>query len=186
MKDAEREFGLALRNSGLPFVKVYKYRDRQACPKCGNVLWKSEEKPDFLLGLTTLHVECKEAHSGGRWEFGDLSDIQREHFKAGYCWLFVLVGEGRVPQGRGAFLISGGKWLELEEKLLASGFKSVGFETKRVPGLIEIAPQYRLEWSKGKWVIPKGHPFWYSAIQMLQDTINFIEGDMDGSTDSYD
>jgi hypothetical protein len=78
-------------------------------------------------------------------------------------WLFLEIGEGRAPDGRGAYLIHWPIWLRIEAELEEQGFSSVIWketERSRNPSVQVMFGNERLVWNDGDWAIPGDHLFW--------------------------
>lgn len=165
-KQSEREFKEFCNRYG---IDSYKYPDRRRCPACGKLLWKVNRMPDYEIthkGIKSL-VEVKQGSK--RWYFASeetgIRGIQREKLddhmrRHNMPWVFLALGEGRAPNGRGAFLIPWAVWKRTEEMLLSEGQKSIRFEGGRMKTAKVILAEYRLVWKDSGWSLPEGHIFW--------------------------
>lgn len=149
----------------------HKYGDARYCVHCGKVLPKSERMPDYSMWLVFTYIECKNSDNTGKWDWVELlpdgdSKFQREFLTENGGWLFITLGEGRAPRGRGAWLVSWDTWAKsIEPELLKREQRSLRKKSKRSShvGADELLDGYDLLWDKGHWLIPLGHPFWQSA-----------------------
>lgn len=168
-KVSENEFKDMVKCHGFDW---HKYPDAHYCPFCGMLEWKSDKMPDFEIvshGRKTL-VEVKQSSKDGYWNFSNeeagIRDIQRNELdryekKHGIpTWLFVVLGTGRAPKGRSAWLIPWKDYKQIEKELLAKGQRSIARDTKRNIGGLEAYEGYMVWWKKGGWTIPDLHPFW--------------------------
>jgi hypothetical protein len=174
-KVSEAEFKDFCKRRGIYW---HKFADILQCPVCANTIWQSHRMPDFeitYLGTKTL-VEVKQGSGKyGVWNFADpekgIRDIQREVMdewedeQGVMPWLFLVLGAGRAPDGRGAFLIPWDHWKQFEDVLLDEGQKSIRFQGGRMLTAVELLKDYRMAWIKGTddsssgWDLPWGHPF---------------------------
>jgi len=149
-----------------------KYRDRQfvPCMNCGKMtlIPKSDKKPDYLLAYEWAYVEAKGAKDTFNFQ-SDITAVQRETMvQVQESWLFLEIGTGRAPNGKGAFLVPWKKWIAVESEALFQGHKSIRWlpdnEEKgnriRVPLTREVIEDYRLVWEDSCWTIPEDHVFW--------------------------
>ena len=161
---SENEFRDLGNNSGHVPIKL---PDRSVCQTCGTVIFKQHLFwPDYILPTAGHLVEVKEAKE--YFPFGNLSDEQRDRLdwwhvyrlKDTFSWVFLELGDGSAPKGRSAYMISWPRYKEAEAKLLASGQKSIGKETKRNPGADDVFAESRMDWIPGiGWFPPEGHPW---------------------------
>lgn len=148
-----------------------KYRDVMICQFCGKRQWKANEKPDFVIyrkGSAYL-AEVKQSDDG--WRYADeegegIRKIQRDELDRwetthNPCFLFLVLGAGRAPKGRSAWLIPWSHWKLVEENL-RDFFqqKSIARESKRNIGADSLLMKYETLWNKGGWTIPDKHIFW--------------------------
>lgn len=168
---------------------AYKHRDRQKCPRCGHLLYKAEAAPDYSVffpyagRLCHFYVEVK--YGRRYWSFSDenkgVRPLQREKLSNtdNLSWLFIVLGDGRAPKGRGAFLVPWDHWQEIEEKLLTQGQKSIGLHDSRNPGAESTLAEYRLEWERGTgWAVPENHifiQFWKGELCPLQPYVQMSQ-----------
>jgi hypothetical protein len=152
-------------------VQTHKFADRLKCQVCQNLIWKSTKMPDYeatYMGMKTL-VEVKQSHATGRWSFANkeqgVRDTQVEEMdnwesthQVG-CWMFIVLGNGRAPKGRGAFLIPWKDWKRIEVELIAEGQKSITFDSGRMKMAKDFLAEWQLVWSDGRWTLPDGHVF---------------------------
>lgn len=186
-KTAERELKVLMNNIN---VFTHKFRDRGyiqcptchmsilTCPRCRQdmLMPKAQSYPDYLGCADPIFIEVKFGRDRYAWE--DISKIQRETLTNNdNSWIFIVIGGGRVPNGRGAWLVPWDRYLEAEVHCLAYGHKSIVFEKSdrsRVPTADEFWQPFRLEWSAGSWSIPLGHAWW-----KRNNTIGIPEADME-------
>jgi hypothetical protein len=156
----------------------HKFADILKCPVCDNTIWQSSRMPDFevtYLGTKTL-VEVKQGYGkDGSWYFGDpgkgIRPIQREvmdewHAMQGVMpWVFLVLGSGRAPKGRCAFLLPFSHWKQYEKGLLEKDQKSIRLSGGRMVTADVLLADYRMDWVKATddlpsgWDLPWGHPF---------------------------
>jgi hypothetical protein len=146
----------------------HKYGDVRYCIHCHKPLPKSEQAPDFALWEVYNWVECKNSDASGRWNASELMEggtreKQREFLLEREGWLFILLGTGRAPNGKSAYLIPFHEWVKRYEPILESNkmrsIRKTG-RGKRL-GADQMLSSYRLDWNDGGWIIPNGHPFWW-------------------------
>jgi len=174
-KKSEIEFKDLCRRLNLHW---HKFADILKCPNCNMVIWQSKNMPDFEVahcGLKTV-VEVKQGSSAyGAWAFGDpnkgIRPNQRKSMNMWWNeqgvmpWLFVVLGNGRAPKERGAFLIPWETWKTYETDLLHGKQKSIRLMGGRKRNAVDLFPQYRLDWVKsnddhpGGWDLPWDHCF---------------------------
>lgn len=158
----------------------HKYKDRQQCPKCFHLLWKSDNQVDgefSFLGVKTL-VEVKQSSSDHRWNYSDPEKGIRgnqitnlDYWEAEHCMPFVFIvldhDNGRAPKNRGAFLVPWRDWKLIECYLLSQGQKSLRLRGGRKIAAEDILTAYELEWQSGGWDLPVIHPFqhWIEAAK---------------------
>jgi len=184
-KKSEVEFKNFCKRQGLYW---HKFADILICPVCRNTIWQSNKMPDFEVtycGTKTL-VEVKQGTGKyGAWNFGNeesgIRPIQRDalfEWKATQNtmpWLFLVLGTGRAPKGRGAFLIPWTHWVAEEKKLLNEGQKSIRFTGGQKRNADVLLAEYRLDWIKadddfvGGWSLPWGHIF-YTFLNVAETT----------------
>lgn len=171
MKDAERYFKATVNQLGW---WSHKYGDVRYCIHCHGVLPKSETMPDFVLFCIPIMVECKESNATGRWSWKeDIGPdgnrmIQRKRLDPD-GWLYIVLGEGKAPNGKGAWLVPWSHWIKVEELLTVYNQASIPFEnTKQLRGGIELFNGYRLSWQDGIFIIPNLHPFWGVYSELLK------------------
>lgn len=179
-KLSEHEFKDFCKKQG---IYSHKFADILKCPRCFETIWQSSNVPDFeitYLGLKTL-VEVKQGSGEyGAWNFANdksgITENQRNALdnwlneQAVMPWLFLVLGSGRAPLGRGAFLIPWTDWQVIEKELLTSGQKSIRFEGGRKITAKEKLARYQLIWEKSTdehpagWELPRLrgalHPFY--------------------------
>lgn len=154
--------------------KWHKYGDVRYCIHCHKALPKSEQAPDFSLWEVYNWVECKNSDSTGRWNASELMEggsreKQREFLLENDGWLFIVLGTGRAPKGKSAFLLSFSDWINRFEPILEhNNMRSIRKSSKgNRPGADLLLQSYRLEWHDGGWNIPNGHPFWWHLYQQV-------------------
>ena len=141
----------------------YKFPDALTCPNCGQLIYKREKAPDYMIAERVVYVEVKQDSATGRWDFHrNIRDIQREFMNEKGGWLYLVLGQGKAPKGKSAWLMPWAVWSQVEKFLLERGQKTLTREDgKRNIGAINISEfkPYELVWEKGRWVIPDGHEF---------------------------
>jgi len=155
------------------------------CPVCKQkwVLPKSENAPDFAVGMVYTYIEAKNNDKTGRWGWTEISETgdranQRKWLLDKQGWLFIELGLGRAPKGKGAWLIPFVRWVQdIEPKLDMLGMKSIRKETKgKRPGADELLAGYQLEWHSGGWVIPDHHAWWHRLHDVYGAHMIVLEG----------
>lgn len=176
MKKKQSETSLGLLMRGLNYF-VHKWRDRGyiSCPRChvllktcpvcheDMLLPKAQSHPDFLIAMKWAYVECKQG--GESWPIGDISDVQQSALNDHHnSWIFLEMGTGRAPKGKGAWLIPWEEFKEMQRMILAKGHKSIRFqdtERSKVPTADDAFHPYRLYWQTNEgWTIPEEHEWW--------------------------
>lgn len=159
---------------------VQKARDRGyvSCPHCHSLikqcpfckedmlLPKAFTLPDYVVSPDFHYVECKQGRES--WNILDFTPVQikvmNAHVKTGgEGYLFLLLGDGTAPKGRGAWLVEWETWLNIQHNLLEAGCKSLRFEEterSRMPTASGALMGWELEWQTGGWAIPEHHPYW--------------------------
>lgn len=163
----------------------HKYGDVRACPHCHKNLPKSENAPDYAAGIVYTYVECKNsnASSHGIWKWTELLPDgaranQRKWLETNGGWLFIVLGIGRAPKGKSAYLLPFEIWSQVVEPyLLSKEMRSIRRETiGDRKGADEFLADYRLEWKPNEgWVIPDGHIWWLSLRVRLESQLDFIK-----------
>lgn len=169
-KQSEAELASMFRRLGF---YAHKWRDRGyvscpichrqivTCPYCKSsmLLPKAETKPDYLVAEKYIYVEVKSATD--RFSFSDISDTQRRVLEEHESWLFIVIGTGKAPSGREAYLITWEAWKTWEQVMLAEGRKSLNFRKGRNLTMHEVFGIFQLNWEpRVGWTIPSGHMFW--------------------------
>lgn len=151
----------------------HKYGDVRYCPHCHGVLPKSETMPDYVLMPLPILVECKNSDKGGSWSWkSDIGPegtraIQRIRLGQTNGWLYIVIGNGRAPAGKSAWLIQWEAWLAVEKELVQA---SIPLEdTRQLMGARRLFQGFELVWEKGVFSIPRGHPFWDVYALKLKD-----------------
>lgn len=154
--------------------QTWKYRDALRCPQCFRVIWQSPgQHVDYGVDYKSYRtlVEVKQGSGKyGAWAFAHeqqgILDSQRKQLaewlekNVSMPYLFFIVGAGRAPKGRMAYLIPWVDWLPFEKKMLDAGQKSIRLDGGRLPFTAkEHLSKYALDWSDGGWSLPWGHPF---------------------------
>jgi hypothetical protein len=143
---------------------------------------KAQTYPDYLGTADPIFIEVKFGRDRYNWE--DISDIQRETLsKCANSWVFIVIGGGRAPDGRGAWLVPWTDYEYAEQKCVTREIKSIVFQKtsrSRVPEADEFWPHHKLEWSKGGWTIPIKHLWW-----VTNNTIGIPEADMEQLHDKH-
>lgn len=164
-----------------------RYGDSKYCPHCRGLLPKTEKVVDYGLNVIDTWVEVKADDSSGRWNWAaDIGPkggrkLQRQWLDEHGGWLLIFLGQGRVPNGRGAWLVPWPQWKQLEKYLLQEGIKSLSYDGSgephhknyRFPAGYYLGDT-QLHWDKG-WIIPTGHPFWIALHGELHRTLRDIE-----------
>jgi hypothetical protein len=137
---------------------------------------KAQTYPDYLGCADPIFIEVKFGRDRYNWE--DISEIQRRTLtENNNSWVFIIIGGGRAPDGRGAWLVPWDEYLAAETTCIMRDMKSIVFESterSRVPSADEFWPHHRLEWLEGQWIIPYKHVWW-----QRNNTIGIPEGDME-------
>ena len=162
---------------------THKYGDVRRCGTCGELLPKSENMPDYALGMLYTYIECKNSDGTGRWNWA--SDIgphgarqnQRRWLFERSGWLYIVLKDGRAPKEEDAYFIPWLLWIKYIEKfLIENNQKSIRRLSKgKRLGANELMEDYRLEWDKGKYLIPNKHIFWKLYNKTLQSQMEFVE-----------
>jgi hypothetical protein len=123
------------------------------------LLPKAASYPDFLLSYQPIFIEVKWGKD--RYQFEDISPAQRQALSDNkHSWVFVIIGDGRAPVGRGAWLIPWTRYIITEIQCEQKEVKSLLFqktERSRVPEADEFWKAWRLKWANGGWSIPLDH-----------------------------
>lgn len=139
----------------------HKYGDVRYCAVCSSPLPKSENAPDYVVARNVLWVECKGGE--GPWNWQEISETgarvnQRQFLLSHPSALFIELGAGRAPNGKGAWMMPFYIWVDqIEPYLITNNIKSLAFERRpRVPSILEMPrfEPWRLEWDKGAWLWP--------------------------------
>ena len=185
-KVSETEFKSMMAHYGL---WARKFRDVWACQYCHMLQYKSDAMPDYMIvreGQSYL-VEVKQSNT--YWNFSDtegsgIRDIQRRTMdeweeEHNPCWLFLVLGAGRVPRGRSAWLIPWNTWKDIQNKLGAYNQRTLGRETKRNVGALELLSEWNVVWSKTYrgWTIPENHIFWDTTGGFIKNDRPVKKGD---------
>ena len=64
------------------------------------------------------------------------------------CWLFLILGAGRVPYGHSAWLMPWSEWKKIERRLIESNQKPLRRETKQNIGALELLYNWNVVFSK--------------------------------------
>lgn len=158
----------------------HKYGDVRYCIHCKTPLPKTENAPDFAVGISFTYVECKNNDKTGRWRWKELSangnrQNQRTWLLREGGWLFIELGTKNAPKGKSAYLIHFGTWVsEIEPLLLELNMASIRKEPKgKRPGADELLADYRLDWVQNEgWHIPNGHIWWKALYNNLLGLIS--------------
>ena len=186
-KTAERELKVMANKYGL---FSHKFRDRgyMSCPHCHRTIVncpvcrqdmlmpKAQSYPDYLLVKDPIFLEVKWGKQ--RYQLDDISPTQRDALSNNKnSWVFAVIGEGRAPDGRGAWLVPWSVYRLTEAALAIDGHKSMVFEKtsrSRVPEADEHWESWRLNWIDGGWLIPIEHDWW-----LMNNTIGIPETDLE-------
>lgn len=167
----------------------HKYGDVRYCVHCHKPLPKSENMPDFSAWMVYTWIEAKNNAADGSWRWTEIAPDgeranQRRWLHDNNGWLFIELGKGKAPKGKGAYLIPFDEWENvIEPVLIAEDIKSLRFEaTTRRPGANVFLSLYKLEWSDGRYQIPKGHLWWHRAYIALELELEKVKGYLDGAT----
>ena len=167
-KEAEAEFArLCSRYS----IWAHKWRNVYTCYKCKTPIFdkltsqldtrpdkQRETVVDYLAFVeeAPVWIECKGKKGTTSWPFSDMDPKQRNFLDAFtkrgvQCSVFLLIGNGRLPLGRGAWWIP---WFVFKNRcnllLLDRGIKSIPWVYA-----CENLQEFRLEWDVGGWTIPR-------------------------------
>lgn len=160
-------------------------------------MWKNSRALDFRCvyvldgDFADVHVEVKQGSGKyGRWAFAsdeagiraNQREIMNEHLEISQIdWVFIVLGIGRAPNGRGAFLVPWPAWKKIEAQLLASGQRSIRFDGGRQITAKDILKPYALEWANrvdsiSGWSLAHQHPF-YKFINDKFPTLENYSGE---------
>ena len=158
----------------------HKYGDVRYCMHCHQALPKSENAPDFFTSVIGAWVEVKNNDKSGRWAWTEIYKDgaranQRNMLLDNAGWLFIELGTGKAPNGRGAFLIPFIEWCtRVEPILLERDQKSIRLETiynqdgterNNMIGADNLLEEWRLNWvTNVGWEIPPDH-VWFEVLQ---------------------
>jgi len=166
-KQSEEEFRTMMKRHGIWW---HKFKDLWFCKFCHREQYKDDSMPDYMVVLdgNAYLVECKQSER--YWNFADekgagIRTIQRQALdqweaEHNFCFLFIVLGDGRAPKYRSAWLIPWMKWKPIEKELAEQGQRSLLRETKRNKGALELLKEWQVTWEEGGWTIPEGHDFW--------------------------
>lgn len=165
-KRDESEFKKMMTSLG---IWAHKWTDVRRCPRCGapiHVTQRMEENDeeekqsivDYLIFVGTIPawVECKQTGTNSfslnliqphQIEFMD--DWTRKGLQN---WLFLLIGSGRAPKRRWAYLIP---WQEWRDKISE---KQLGRKSLTAAEAAVLFGDYGLAY-RGGWNMNVGHPF---------------------------
>ena len=174
---AEREFA---NMCGRMNIWCHKWSHMRKCPVCHSNLFVSKQSSDqdeeetqtivdylTFIGSEPLWVECKGTNKSSRINIRDEPSLKQRGFldswleKGVNAALFLLLGEGRPPNGRGAYLIPWDWWQEVVYPLVDDGMFSLPWlKTNRkndrdlfIDGMFYNCA---LTWVKGVgWLIPE-------------------------------
>lgn len=139
----------------------------KTCPHCQKdmLLPKAKKKLDYIVSFDWTEIECKQGEES--WNMWDFTPAQEELLKTPEekpRWLFLLLGGGKAPNGKEAYLIRLSYFLKVRISEEVAGRKSIRFEStprSKVKEAKELFGEYQLEWVTGDgWVVPEKHPFW--------------------------
>lgn len=158
----------------------HKYGDVRYCIHCHKPQPKSERAPDYAVAPIATWVEAKNNDAKGRWSWielladGDRSN-QRDWLLEKGGWLFIELGLGRAPNGKGAWLVPFKLWVEqVEPVLLEKGMRSLRYTQKQKakPGADEFLHKWALAWETNVgWTIPDGHVWWRALADRTEDLL---------------
>ena len=164
----------------------HKYGDVRYCIHCSRPLPKTENAPDYACGLVYTYIEAKNSTKIGTWRWVEIAQDgerknQREWLLEHGGWLFIVLGEGRAPKGKSAYLVPFEDWVDLIEPFLIElKMASIRKETKgKRPGADVFLDDYRLIWLTNQgWVIQKGHPWWRWMFHLAMNETRKIEANL--------
>ena len=188
-KQSEREWKQFANRTGF---ETWKYRDALQCDRCHNVIWQSAGKhvdygAEYKLYRTIVEVK-QGSGKYGAWAFANpekgVRDSQREEMdewlenKGSMPYVFFVVGSGRAPNGRGAFLVPWAPWKHYEKLMLDAGQKSIRFEGGRLKYKAnDTFSDFALVWKASEagsgWKLPWGHPF-YEFMSIGEKVYEFV------------
>jgi hypothetical protein len=126
------------------------------------LLEKAQSFADYLVAFSWADVEAKQG--GESWAINDFSPTQLKVMHETHeGWLFLELGMGSAPSGRGAWLVYWPEWERIQEELEGKGVGSLRFEASpksRMPLAKDELKGWELEWKDGGWAIPDNHYFW--------------------------
>jgi len=160
----------------------HKYGDVRYCPHCHGTLPKSENAPDFAVGMVYTYVEAKNSGADDIWHWPEISETgtrkgQREWLREHAGWLFIELGSGKAPKGKSAYLVPFDQWVGMAEvTLIKAGQQSLRRKptTRCKIGADELLAEYSLVW-QGGWTIPSNHVWWRVLSAKLQLELDAVE-----------
>jgi len=174
-KLSEADLGSLIRDLGGDW---HKFRDRQYCPMCHNLIYKMDNVPfdgEAVINGFSIPIEVKSGQTA--FPFGDIKEHQREgllewqrkhHRPAWLCLQMGIQPAGRGELQRRMWLVPMNIWLNVEELLQEADFKSLPYSivsTNRKiikeAGLtaLDLLGPYELERITGRWAMPENHVF---------------------------
>lgn len=163
------------------------------CPHCNfrYTLPKGKKRPDFIVAPVFTYVEAKNNDARGTWKWTEIGEggdrkLQREWMQEHGGWLFIELGTGRAPKGKGAWLIPWQRWEnDIEPVLIANEQMSLrhrtyynndGTRRGGIFGADHLLAGYELVWETNVgWTIPKGHIWWRLLHSALTKHLADIE-----------
>jgi len=144
------------------------HKEIKECPHCeeDTLMPKAKTRPDYLVALEWAFVECKQGIES--WPLNDVSFDQERILDEnegtkGSSWIFLELGGGKAPFGRGAWLIPWNIFKRIRSECYQKKKMSVRFvstQNSRMPVADELFSPYRIKWEDGNWKIPKQHIWW--------------------------
>lgn len=127
--------------------------------------------PDFMFSPAWQWVEC--IQSTGALPHNAVSEKQIEVMQRDGGWVYAVVGPGKAPNNKRAFLIPFSVWMFEVNK---SEFKSFAWPTKRSRATsIDVFKEYECPWHDGAFVIPHDHEWWKFMYEWL-DILRMMYG----------
>lgn len=141
------------------------HRQVKFCPMCKRsmLLEKAKTLPDYVLNLSPIYIEVKRSKKDDTWSLYDFSDIQEtvlnKHMTRGLdAWVFLLMGKGRMPKGKQAFLIPWEYLKAVRDDLETKSVRMIKTDRSIVPTAMEMFAMWECEWETGKgFTIPDKH-----------------------------
>ena len=175
-KQAETEYTRMCTRYG---IWNHKFQDVRYCPYCQKPIFQTKRESNIsedesivdyisFVGHEGIWTECKGAPGHTRLPFAETSEKQRSFMndftdRGTRCFLFVTLGNGRVPTGRKAWWILWEYYLNTERNAILYGQKSLNWIlNNRSADRYTMQDLYlwELQWVEGGWSIPEIHPMY--------------------------